>query len=152
MIHFGSSAPHDGGNTHRHIVAINNDTIHCAVNAEGTGHPIKGHELLALPGPSHPDVPACQLGTVKGMRGGTQLQHDVVGGINQIVDGPHASRHQSGLDVGRRRGDQRPFDGRDREPIAQVVGGDGTDTFDWVDSQWRGVENGDDRRCECHAQ
>ena len=55
---------------------------------------VQGGQLLAVLRPADNDLPALDVAVVEGVHGLAVLQHDVVGDVHDVVDGPHAHAPQ----------------------------------------------------------
>lgn len=63
---------------------------------EGSFHPVQGLKPLPFPRPAHRD-PLSYEAQVKGVHGLGPFQHDVVGHVHDVVDGPHARGEEGPL-------------------------------------------------------
>ena len=70
------------------------------------GHPVQRLDGLARRGPPHDEARPRQLSQVVGVGRLPQLEHDVVGGVDHVVDGAHAGQRQAPGDPLRRRADR----------------------------------------------
>ena len=86
-------------------------------------HLVEGDEGLALgPAPADEQAPARQAVEVVGVVGLAQLEHDVVGDVDHVADGPHPGHGEAPGQPGGRRADGDPGDGGAGEAGRQVGG------------------------------
>ncbi len=83
-------------------------------------HAVEGLDRLAGPGPAHNEAWSGQERQVVGVGGLAELEHDVVGGVDDVVDRAHARQQQALCDVAGRRADRDVAQDGHREPRAEV--------------------------------
>ncbi len=110
----GVRSAHDPGQGHRAAVALN----HQGPFGHGPVEAVQGAELLAGLGQGHLD--AVDARAVEGVHRLAQLGHDVVGQIDQDVDGPQAHVGQPNLHPQRSR--LRPHPGEAQGAISRAAG------------------------------
>ncbi len=114
----GGGAAHHPGDAHRHVVGVADHAV--APADEGALDTVEGRDRLAVAGPSHPQRALRHRGGVVGVVGLAQLEHDVVGGVDHVVDGSHPERGEPIGDPAGRRLDADPLEDADVEAPAQV--------------------------------
>ena len=80
-------AAHDAGHADGARVVGNDEHF----RAEGAVGTVQRDDALALAGAAHPDVAAVHVLIIEAMHGLAVFQHDVVGDVDQVVDGAHAA-------------------------------------------------------------
>ena len=82
----GVQPAHDARQTYRPAL-VGNDQM---VGVQRVLPAVQGGELFALSGTADDDLPAVDIAVVEGVHGLAVLQHDVVGDVHDVVDGPHS--------------------------------------------------------------
>ena len=85
-----SSAHHTGDADHP-VVAVGDDPV---AGGQAAMHAVEGGDCLAAAGPAHPYPGTAHPAQVKRMAGLAQLEHHVVGDVDDAVDGTLAQRDQ----------------------------------------------------------
>ena len=102
----GVGAAHDAGHAHGlfRVADAEHGGGQLALGA------VESLDGLALSGAAHMDLAALDAGEVKGVHGLAVLEHDVVGDVDDVVDGAHAGVADTLAHPGGGRGDLHVFD------------------------------------------
>ena len=119
--HLRCRAPHHSGERDR-AVTVGNDE-HALV--ERARLSVERHERLARPRAAHADFGPRQQTGVERMCRMPDLEHHVVGDVDDVVDGAHAGCLEPVGQPGRRWADADVCDGQRVAPAPRVVDGDG---------------------------
>ena len=129
-------AAHDAGDADRRVLGVADEAVLAGVPRPRPGTPsvrvdaVEGLDRLARTGPTHRQPAPGQPRQVVGVGGLAQLEHDVVGGVDHVVDRPHPGQRQApghplrrGADASRRAARPPSAGGRGRAtpPTAEAA-------------------------------
>ena len=123
-------------------------------------HSVQGGQPFAGPGAAHDDRGVLDRPQVEGVKGLVVLQHNEVGDIDHVADGPQSGAGQPVLQPLGRRPDPHPVDHGGGVPVAQVGVGygdadplaDGGARLLVGDFRFSDLAAGERRHLVCHAQ
>ena len=116
--YLGTGPAHDPADPDGHAGGVADDAV---IAFEPASHTVEGLDRLARSSPPDQDPPAAEEGEVVGMVGLADVEHDVVGDVDDGVDGPHARQGQPPGHPGRRRAPGYALEDGGGEPGAQVA-------------------------------
>ena len=115
----GGGTAHDAGQSDRLVGGVHD---HAVVDRDGSLDVVKGGDGLAVTTHPHAEMTVGDEAQIVGVVGLTQLEHHVVGDVDDRVDRSHAGSGQAGRHPRRRLPDGDVVEYPGAEPLAEVRG------------------------------